>query len=372
MGIRLDWRSSEDHRDLARRAAQALSQGQIVVFPTESTYVATALADRPAAVRRLVERTDHAAAGSVTLLLPRAGATGDYVVDAGPIGRRLAARCWPGPLALIFPQLDGPGWNQIPGDARALFTSPAGIGLWVPNHPAVLEVARELEWPLVAIEANGGEPAIDADAAARIFGHADWIVDDRQTRHAAPASIVRIKPGGPGFDVVREGVASAARLRRLASRVITFVCTGNTCRSPMAEAISKRMLAEELACDVQDLPERGFTILSAGVAAGSGGPASSGAVQVAREWGANLDDHLTQPMSEDLARLSDDIVALTGDHERAIIATWPWAAAKTRRLGRTQDVADPVGQPLEAYRACARQIASYLKVLLREVREAYY
>src|SRR5271156_1870643 len=72
---------------------------------------------------------------------------------------------------------------------------------------------------------------------------------------------------------------------------IVFVCTGNTCRSPMAEALFKKLLAERLGCTVEELPARGFSVLSAGLAAMMGGEAAEEAIEVVREYGADLTHH---------------------------------------------------------------------------------
>ena len=69
------------------------------------------------------------------------------------------------------------------------------------------------------------------------------------------------------------------------------MCTGNTCRSPLAEALAKKVLADRLGCTADELPGRGFWVLSAGVSAYGGGPASEESVTVAAEFGADLSGH---------------------------------------------------------------------------------
>ena len=88
---------------------------------------------------------------------------------------------------------------------------------------------------------------------------------------------------------MREGVVGEATLRRLAGVMVLVVCTGNTCRSPMAELLMRECLAKSLNCTHEELDERGVGVMSAGIAAAPGCPPTSEAVQVMREQG--LDPH---------------------------------------------------------------------------------
>ena len=67
------------------------------------------------------------------------------------------------------------------------------------------------------------------------------------------------------FRVVRQGVFNETNLKRLASFMIVLVCTGNTCRSPMAEALLKKRIADRLGCKIEELDDRGVVVMSAGI-----------------------------------------------------------------------------------------------------------
>ena len=83
------------------------------------------------------------------------------------------------------------------------------------------------------------------------------VVDDGPTPERQSATVVQVEGGF--WKVVRPGAVSADALQRQAACLVVFVCTGNTCRSPMAEALCKARLAERLGCTAADLPGAAFT-----------------------------------------------------------------------------------------------------------------
>jgi protein-tyrosine phosphatase len=169
---------------------------------------------------------------------------------------------------------------------------------------------------------------------------------------------------------LREGVVAEATLRRLASVMIVFVCTGNTCRSPMAELLMRSTIAKQLNCRLDQLEDRGILVISAGIAAAPGCPPSSEAVQVMRDYGLDLAPHEAQPLTEPLVRHADLILTMTQSHLQSIVERWPNAAERTRMLlPEGSDVSDPIGQTVGAYRHCAEQISAAVKEHAERLRQ---
>ena len=359
----IDVRNAEDPRDVVHRAVQALAEGKIVAFPTETVYGFGARALDPDAVQRLLEVKGRADGNPLALAIRGAQELLDYAPDASPLGERLARRCWPGPVTLVVDSGHQESVvGRLPATVRQAVSPRDTVGLRVPGHAVVLDVLRMIAGPVALTSANrSGEP--DATTAEEIvdrFGdEVDLILDDGPCRYGQPSSVVRIR--GNEYEILREGAVPEPTLRRLAGTMVLFVCTGNTCRSPMAEGLFRKMAAERLGCAPDSLEEHGWTVMSAGVAAMTGGRASEAAVAVMNQIGIDIHAHEAQPVTEALIRYADHVFTMTGSHRQALVMQWPEAAERTTPLCVDgSDVADPIGGPVEQYQRCADQIRDEL------------
>lgn len=146
------------------------------------------------------------------------------------------------------------------------------------------------------------------------------------------------------------------------------MCTGNTCRSPMAEAIFRELASQHFQCAPERLWDHDLDVLSAGVAAGDSHPASSQSVTVLKKRGIDLSHHLSQQVSEKMLEGSDLIFAMTSDHLNVLHNARPDLAGKMRLLSNDgRDVIDPIGGSLNDYEQCAEMISGCLKITLQDI-----
>src|SRR5438132_3772874 len=224
----LEWQKAADSPAMIRRVVEALAEGQLVAFPTETVYGLAASALVPEAVERLCRGKGRAENKPLALAIRAAAEALDWVPRMSRLGWRLARRCWPGPVTLVFSDGVEKGLaSRLPERVRQRVCPSGTLGLRTPAHAAIWETLCRLPGPLALSSANrSGEPAATtAEEARQALGdEVALLIDDGPTRFRQASTVVQVE--GNAWKVLREGVLSAAELERQACCLILFVCTG--------------------------------------------------------------------------------------------------------------------------------------------------
>lgn len=147
---------------------------------------------------------------------------------------------------------------------------------------------------------------------------------------------------------------------------ILFVCTGNTCRSSMAEAIARQKLKEKNV--------KAIEVMSAGTGAFDGSPASPKAVEVLKEKNFDLGSHRSKRINAQMLEEADYIFTMTVIQKQQVLYLYSEAKEKTSTLNEFAfgsqgdlNIDDPFGGDADCYRQCAVQLEKAIESMLGKV-----
>lgn len=350
-------------------AVRAWRDGGLVIFPTETVYGIGANAFDPRAMERLRQAKGRSDGRPFTLHLGRPADVRDYVAEPPALLRRLVRRAWPGALTLIVhtdPARAAIAGRCSPEQLAELYHD-STIGVRCPDHPVAEYLLSAAQVPIVASSANraGAPPPRDVHEALRdLPDAADFVVDGGRARLGAASTILDVS--GNDWKMIRSGSLDQRTIERMIESQVLFVCTGNTCRSPMAAYMFRSALGAALRLTPQDLARQGYRVSSAGIAAFSGSAISRGARDELAARGIDASTHQSTALTVEALMRAERIFAMTEEHRRAVLDLAPGLAHKLALLDPAAPVRDPAGGSSEDYQRCARQIEAAVRTRVEE------
>jgi len=322
--------------------AKTIRKGGLVVFPTETVYGVAADLANPKAMKRLREVKKRAENKPFSILISQISLMSNYTSATDPKLYKLIDAYWPGPLTVVVPAKE---------DGKT-------IGVRMPDHPIALKLALESQCTIAAPSANiegNDPPATCQDALKDLDGLVDIAVDGGTTKFGVGSSVVDMTKEQPV--VLREGVITQKDVDQITKKkTILFICTGNSCRSVMAEYLLKDK--------VQDRDN--VEVVSAGTGVFLQSTASAETIAVLHDEGVDATNHLSQPVSTILLKKSDLIIVMTRGHRTQVLERVPAVEKRVylmKEFFNTSsnfqdhlDISDPIGKPHSAYKDCLVEI----------------
>ncbi len=325
------------------KVVEILKSGGVVAIPTETVFGLVADARNREAVERIYEIKERPREKPFTVFVPDKS----WIPKLGSYGKpevqNLIDRFMPGPITLIL--------KATSGAPEAVVSEEGKIGIRIPDHPVVKEILSKIDFPLASTSANlSGKPPLFSykDVESQLGDKVDFVFPQDADGNL-PSTVLDVseetpvlKRKGPvSLLDIEETIDGEIRFSEDLIMNVIFLCTGNTCRSPMAAWILKNKLGSDLLLSVD--------VISRGTDAMNGMPMNELAIEVLLEKGYHVGPHFSQKLTEADIKAADVIYCMEKYHFEKVREMSSKNVAKMF-MPDGEDVPDPIGHQLSFYR----------------------
>ena len=325
---------TDPQETLLREAAQVLRGGGLVIVPTETVYGIAADIDNKEAVERLYEIKGRPKSKPFSVLIGSEERMEELAGEIPVAAYKLIDKFWPGPLTLVLKSRSG-----------------GTVGLRMPDNKIALRLLELSGVNAACPSANlsGKSAPVDFQEAIKdLDGRVDLGVDAGESTVKKESTVVDLTAEQPR--ILREGALKKDEIQAVcAGKTVLFVCTGNSCRSVMAQGYLQKKLKEKGRTDVQ--------VLSAGILGLNNMGPTFETRQVLKREGINVDSHMSTKVTARMVKRSDLILVMERMHEEKISELAPQAKTRVfllKEFARIEDtgstsIQDPIGNSPEFY-----------------------